>query len=51
MKQELIDALKDLARGRVDAATRVADLLLGEDKPEPVVEAPAPVKPAKRATK
>lgn len=45
MKTELIEALKQLARGRVDAAETVADLLLPEPKeaatimPQPEPEA------------
>lgn len=31
-KEELIEALKMLARGRIDAAEAVADLLMPDDK-------------------
>lgn len=40
-KQELIDALRLLAMGRMDSIEAIADLLM----PEP----PAPVKPAPKA--
>ena len=62
MKQDLIDQLKRLAMGRMDAAEALADLLMPdpveivalpvvESAPEPV-GAPAPAKtPAKKAAK
>jgi hypothetical protein len=49
MKDELVEALKMLARGRVDAAKLVADILL-PDAPEPASVIPEAVeaKPKKK---
>ena len=44
-KQELIDALRQLAMGRMDSIEAIADHLM----PEPTAAEPAPVKPALKA--
>lgn len=50
MKTELVEALKQLARGRVDAAETVADLLLPDNVQSPEsVYAVAPVEPVVEA--
>lgn len=55
MKQELIEALKQLARGRVDAAETIADLLMPDKVQDPhavyAVELPVLSEPPKKKAK
>lgn len=46
-KQELIEALKQLGRGRIDAAETIAELLMPEPKAE-VVQLPVVSEPPKK---
>lgn len=51
MKQELIELLKQLARGRIDAAEAIADLLMPDDKTFTVDVPDALLSPAQVAKK